>query len=75
MNTSNLPSWPGAKAVYSRAYRLLTLMSKTHVSVVRGQLVPSETMNELIDALNRGDEASIKRLIMSLGQYYPEIYS
>lgn len=71
---SNLPNWPGAQVCYRRAYHLLTLMSAKHVAIVRGRCVPSDEMNELIDALNRGDEERIKGLIMLHGETYPQIY-
>jgi len=64
-----VPSWPGADACYSRAYRVLDALAKAgHVKrVKRGRHMtcePSEDMNELIDALNRGDEERIKGLLL-----------
>jgi hypothetical protein len=41
----NLPTWPGASAVYSKAYRLMKKYGPDH---------------NLIDALNDGDEEIIK---------------
>ena len=71
-----LPSWPGAAGLYSRAYRTLEFMAhRGHVkvgcyqAVGRGlngraimghQRYVSEEMTELIQALNSGDEETIK---------------
>ena len=61
---SNLPKWRGAQAVYSRAYAMLTSMSRSHVSIVRGYCVVSDDMRLIIDALNSGDEERIKGLLL-----------
>ncbi len=54
--TDSLPSWPGASSCYSRAYRLLEKWA------VAGSC--QEETTDLIDALNRGDEESIKATLM-----------
>ncbi len=74
-----LPNWPGAAEVYSRAYRTLECMAQSgHVvrgfiqPVGRGlnstviktrQCHVSEEMGELIEALNSGDEETIKHIM------------
>jgi hypothetical protein len=68
-NTSNLPQWAGASVCYSRAYAMLAHMSKTHVSIVRGQCRVSEDMRRIIDALNKGDEEQIKGLLLEREQF------
>jgi hypothetical protein len=65
---SNLPSWPGASAAYSKAYRILQrLAAAGHATpplLRRGKVIVgghvSEDMRDAIDALNRGDENAIK---------------
>ena len=69
------PEWPGAAAVYSRAYRVLERMAPSHVTRVRvgrGRFVcsPSEDMRRLIDALNSGGEETIKGLLLM-----PHVYA
>lgn len=61
---SNLPNWRGASAVYSKAYAMLSHMSRTHVSIVRGKCHVSTDMRVIIDALNAGDEERIKGLLL-----------
>jgi len=61
--------FPSAAAVYSRAYEVLKKMAAAgHVTVSRiGRRTvchPSEDMNDLIDALNRGDEERIKGMLL-----------
>jgi len=80
---SNLPNWPSASAVYSKAYRVLERMAerghatpgstyKTRtgktVTVTQGHV--SDDMARLIDALNAGDEETIKGLLL-LTWIYP----
>jgi len=75
---SNLPSWPGAAAVYSKAYRVLENMARrghaTPPVKRRGKIVKpgtvSDEMEALIDALNRGDEETIKGLLLQTHVYY-----
>lgn len=63
---SNLPGWPGADTAYARAYVVLRHMAMSgHVDAVRKgsrvvRCIPSTEMESFIDALNRGDEESIK---------------
>ena len=70
MSCSNLPKWPAAEAVYRKAYRLLEKMAASgHVQrrkAGRGRTVcfPSEEMNDLIEALDSGNEERIKGLLM-----------
>ena len=52
---SNLPKWPGASAVYSKAYDCLDQMA----NISRG-----EESHDLIEALNEGDEERIKGLLL-----------
>lgn len=72
--SSNLPSWSGADACYSKAYRILEEMAKNgHVTqsdymltrrrVIR-YCVPSPEMEDWIDALNKGDEERIKAKLL-----------
>ena len=49
---SNLPDWPGASKVYSKAYMVIEQMSN------------GEEKDELIEALNKGDEEKIKGLLL-----------
>ena len=80
---SNLPTWSGASACYSRAYRVLESMAKraSPYQMVRmgdtsGRrsssyiIAYNEDMNELIDALNKGDEERIKGLLLLTHVYY-----
>lgn len=76
--TGNLPSWPGASKVYSRAYATLEEMGRTghakpaivrHGKVVQQGRV-SDEMNTLIEALDSGNEEQIKYLLM-LTHVYP----
>lgn len=66
---SNLPSWRGASETYSKAYRVLDQMAADgHVSIRFwcGKITcsPSQDMEDLIDALNKGNEEKIKGLLM-----------
>ncbi len=65
---SNLPNWPGAAAVYSRAYKVLEYMAQNgHVTRTffrRWYCTVSEEMSYFIDALNEGDEEKIKAFLM-----------
>lgn len=72
----NLPNFPGARACYSRAYVLLDAMAKAgHVKIIRARrgskqhCVVSEDMENLIDALNKGDEERIKGLLFAPEQH------
>lgn len=75
---SNLPSWNAADKVYAKAYRILDAMASAgHATPARGirhfkngsisyttQGHVSESMTDLIAALNRGDEEEIKALLL-----------
>ena len=70
---SNLPSWPHASKVYSRAYRVLKNMVRagcatapvyTKGGKLKKQGYVSEEMNDFIDALNKGNEEKIKWYIL-----------
>jgi len=71
---SNLPSWPGASTVYSKAYRRLEEMAaKGHVKrhYNRGwRCSVSQEMTDLINALNNGDEETIKAALL-----FPDYHS
>lgn len=65
--TGNLPPWPGAANVYSRCYAILKAMGERgHVTRTkyRGRVTcrASAEMTDLIEALNGGDEETIKAL-------------
>lgn len=73
-DTGNLPSWPGAAYCYSKAYKILAALARRNGSY-RGYPMPSmrtrrsdsvivctPDMQELITALNQGDEEQIKWL-------------
>ena len=74
----NLPTWPGADAVYSKAYRVLESMARRgHATPAathgRRVIVPgaaSPEMRDLIDALGRGDEERIKGLLLIAHVYH-----
>lgn len=68
-----LPNWPGAAAVYSKAYRKLELMARSGHATAgsppsRGWIghsgYVSPEMRDLIEALDRGDENRIKAYLM-----------
>ncbi len=65
-----VPSWPGAEACYSKAYRVLERMAanggvRVSYCYPRGlTCYPSMDMNRLIDALTIGDEEVIKGLLL-----------
>jgi hypothetical protein len=72
---SNLPKWPGASQCYSRANRLLQYMADHCVPERDGipirpfrrplsWIVCTPDMQSLIDALNAGDEETIKGLLL-----------
>lgn len=67
---SNLPDWIGAEGAYKNATEMLKKMGKNgHVSVQKNKwgkvlnCTPSEEMNDLIEALNSGNEEKIKGLV------------
>ena len=63
MSTTNLPSWPGASAAYSKAYALLQVEAEAAWSMhgKRWHLYwPTEDARALIKALDKGDEETIK---------------
>ena len=77
-NNPELPTWTGSSAAYSKAYRILEKMGRNgHVTpytyrpvgrdlkgrVIMGmQMHVSQEMRDFIDALNKGDEETIKGL-------------
>jgi hypothetical protein len=68
--SSNLPNWPGASEVYSRAYKVLENMAgRGHVTVLGMRSHVSDDMSKLIFALNRGDEEIIKGLLLQTHIY------
>jgi hypothetical protein len=68
--SSNLPNWPGACEVYSRAYKVLENMAgRGHVMVLGMRSHVSDDMSKLIFALNRGDEEVIKGLLLQTHIY------
>jgi hypothetical protein len=68
----NLPKWPGASEIYSRAYRILEKMAQTHVTAAivskRGKVLKpgkvSDEMRNFIEALNGGDEEQVKGYVL-----------
>lgn len=70
--TGNLPKWIGAAHAYSKAYKILHALAKNaphkhHVMIPSSNsrrsnsfYVCTDIMEELIDALNKGDEERIK---------------
>lgn len=71
MDTGNLPSWPGAAVVYSRAASLATEMcrrayqsqrSKTKKKLSRFH--PPKEATRIIDAMNKGDEEVLKGIVI-----------
>ncbi len=77
----NLPIWKGASECYSKAYRILANMAQhghvkrhwTNYSKKHGDqycCYPSDDMTRLIDALNKGNEETIKGLLLQ--NYYME---
>lgn len=75
---SNLPDWPGADAVYATANAILARMGRrghaTPAVTRRGRVVApgtvSDEMRALIDALNKGDEETIKGLLLQTHVYH-----
>lgn len=72
--TNPLPSWPGASKVYSKAYKALDVMARRGHVELRGRgkrkrAYPSQTMQDLIEALDTGDEERIKGLLMLYKDY------
>ncbi len=79
----NLPKWSGADRVYSNAYKMLKTMGESgHVSREFGRqkneygwgpvdyyCIPDDDMNNLIEALDKGDEEKIKGLMMLYRSY------
>ncbi|KKN67693.1 hypothetical protein LCGC14_0458370 [marine sediment metagenome] len=60
---SNLPDWPGASEVYSKAYKVL-----------EKRVFDRYDRDELIEALNKGDEEKIKGLMLLFREYYPKCF-
>ena len=78
----SLPSWPGADAAYSKAYRIMEQMAKRgHViecvparKRIKGRSTPlrvtvSDELQAYIDALNKGDEERIKGFNLQFMHY------
>jgi hypothetical protein len=73
----NLPPWAGASAVYSRAYRQLERMAAAglagQVRNSRGRTVrcvPDERMTDLTEAMNKGDEETLKGMVLeNIGEW------
>jgi len=69
---ASTPSWPGADKIYSRLYKVLEMMGhaewKSQVAQAKKQrrklkrFSPSGGMQDIIDALNKGDEEELKAL-------------
>lgn len=69
MATDNLPHWQGSSAVYSKAYRRLEKMAQcghvTQTEFRKGIVCHvSSDMQDLIEALNEGDEEQIKAILL-----------
>jgi len=69
----NLPNWPAASAVYSKAYKALEKMAESHVTIShwygKSKCSTSEEMDELIKALDKGAEEKIKGLLLLYKEY------
>jgi hypothetical protein len=76
----SLPKWTGAAGAYSRAYRILEKMAKTHTKPPktakrRGKTIIIESgwvsmqMRDFMSALDRGDEEEIKFFILKYLEY------
>lgn len=68
-----LPKWKDADECYSKSYRLLERMAQSGHVTMSGTIgrhgyqpccVPSKAMNELIKALDKGDEEAIKKAML-----------
>ena len=73
-NPGNLPTWTHgnpAKA-YTKAYRILAAMAKRESNNYRpkSKFSPSQEMQDLIEALNDGDENDIKALLLRTHIYH-----
>lgn len=78
----NLPEWPGASAVYSKAYRVLENMARHgHAKPASGYWhgkhwiqncagSVSTEMSRMIDALGEGNEETIKGLLLMDWVYF-----
>jgi hypothetical protein len=75
--TGNLPEWPGASEVYSRAYGILEEIQQKFMAgntsdktdkgwkaYVKKSGWPPEEVRGLVAALNRGDEEFLKGAIL-----------
>lgn len=73
--TGNLPNWSSAAHVYTQSYAMLQNMARQgHVEIVRkgGKAIgsiASQDMKDVIEALNKGDEETIKGYL-ALGREY-----
>ena len=77
----NLPSWPGAFIVYGRVNPMLMYMAtRGHVQRPKigrgGKIVTpgwvSPEMEEVIDALNKGDEEFLKNFVLTNAHRVPD---
>jgi hypothetical protein len=72
----NLPSWPGASSVYSYLYKVLEELgaewwsrevaaAKKKGRAPRPPFTVPEEMSDIIDALDEGDEETLKAIQMT----------
>ena len=79
--TSNLPNWPGEDVVYSKAYRVLEEIQQKYMAgntknksargwkkYLKKTNWPPVEVQDLIDALNKGDEEFLKGALMQYSQ-------
>ena len=67
---NNLPRWNGASKVYSNAYNCLAQMPKRgHIRSALKSYYTSQEMDDLIEALNNGNEERIKGLLLLYLEY------
>lgn len=69
-SADTLPGWPGADHAYAQAQTMLkSMVTCGHVEIVRNgrgkpiRSVPSAQMDELIAAMNDGNETQLKGLL------------
>ncbi len=73
----SLPNWKGASAAYSKSYRILEIMGQNGHVIHNGcypygpKMCVSDDMENLIDALNKGDEEKIK----GYNLLYPQLFT
>lgn len=72
-HTSNLPTWPGADAVYHRVNVILEELGRREYAAFQqrknprkaDRFTPSAEMIALIDATKRGDEEAMKAALFT----------